>query len=578
MSFAAIYIPDFIVQAITRGEPALRGRAMAIVEGAAPLWSVGAANQAALRIGIERGMAKSQAAQFTAVEIRHRSAVQEKAAHEALLDLGWSMSPRVEDNAADTVVVDLAGLSGLFGSDEKIAQELARRGASLGLSANIAVAASIEVAVLAARGLPGITLIAPGEEAQRLSALPISTLLPSLEILETFTRWGVATGGALAALPVIQLSERLGQDGVRLHTLARGAFERSLVVAKPSIYFQEEMELDDAVVELESLSFVLGRLLDQLCERLAARSLSARALAMEFELERSFEKELQISAPAGQQKLIPRFFEKKLMLPVPMRDSKLLLKLVRLRLQSDPPPAAVAKILMSAEADRPRTTQRGLFLPAAPEPEKLELTMARLANVVGDANVGSPQLMDTHRPDAVRMERFRVAQEVAGGRRKKSNASAGVASAVASAAKNSTAVRIDKPTNGFRFFRPGVPARVELRDGLPSRVFFQGLRGEVVAASGPWRTSGDWWQEPWDQAEWDVEIEFSSGSQKAKRPICFSNAVNSAAAAKPVAAPRLAYSQNVGRTSSANAAPARGLYLIYYDARQQNWFLRGTYD
>ncbi len=228
-------------------------------------------------------MAKSQAAQFTAVEIRHRSPAQEKAAHEALLDLGWSVSPRVEDTAADTIVVDLAGLGALFGSEEKIAQELAKRSASLGLSARIAAAGSIEVAILAARGLAGVTLIAPGEEAQRLSALPVHTLLPSPEILETLARWGVETCGALAALPVIQLSERLGQEGVRLHTLARGEFARSLVLARPSVYFQEEMELDDAVEELESLSFLLGRLLDQLCERLAARSLSARAIRMEFE-------------------------------------------------------------------------------------------------------------------------------------------------------------------------------------------------------------------------------------------------------------------------------------------------------
>ena len=102
------------------------------------------------------------------------------------------------------------------------------------------------------------------------------TLLPSPEILETLARWGVDTCGALAALPVLQLSERLGQEGVRLHTLARGEWARSLVLAKPAVYFQEEMELDDAVEELESLSFLLGRLLDQLCARLAARSLSAR--------------------------------------------------------------------------------------------------------------------------------------------------------------------------------------------------------------------------------------------------------------------------------------------------------------
>jgi protein ImuB len=546
MSFAAIHIPDFIVQAVVRGEVALRERAVAIVEGAPPLWSVVAANRRAAQVGIELGMAKSQAAQFTGVEIRHRSPAQEKTTHEALLDLGWSVSPRVEDSAPDTIVLDLAGLSGLFGPEEKIADELAKRGSGLGLIARIAVAENIEVAILAARGLPGVTLIPPGEEANRLKTLPVHTLLPSFEILETLTRWGVETCGRLAALPVIQLSERLGQEGVRLHTLARGVLVRSLVLAKPSDYFQEEMELDDSVEELESLSFVLGRLLDQLCERLAARSLSARSIRMEFDLERSFEKGLQLSAHADQHKLIPRKFEKTLALPVPMRDSKLLLKLVRLRLQSDPPPAAVIKIALSAEADRVRNTQRGLFLPASPEPEKLELTMARLANLVGDANVGSPQLMDTHRPDAIRMERFRLAQEAVGGRKKKP---------IAAVNKNSSlSSRMAKPANGFRLLRPSVPARVELRDGLPVRVFFQGARGEIVAASGPWRTSGEWWQDPWDQAEWDVEVRFSASPQKNKR------------------------SSGPSSNSSLNPGSERGLYLIYYDLRQQGWFLRGMYD
>src|ERR1700738_454197 len=541
MSFAAIHIPDFIVQAVVRGEIALRGRAVAIVEGTPPLWSVVAANRRAAQVGIEMGMAKSQAAQFTGVKIRHRSPVQEKTAHEALLDLGWSVSPRVEDSAPDTIVLDLVGLSGLFGVEEKIAQELAKRGSGLGLSARIAVAENIEVAILASRGLPGISLIPPGEEAERLKALPGYTLLPSLEILETLVRWGVETCGRLAALPVIQLSERLGQESVRLRTLARGALVRSLVLAKPSDNFQEEMELDDSVEELESPSFLLGRLLDQLCERLAARSLSARSIRMEFDLERSFEKGLQLSAHADQHKLIPRKFEKTLALPVPMRDSKLLLKLVRLRLQSDPPPAAVIKIMLCAEADRVRNTQRGLFLPALPEPEKLELTMARLANLVGETNVGSPQLIDTYRPDAIRMERFRLAQEAAGGRRKKP-----IAPVDKPVDKNSSATRMAKPANGFRLLRPSVPARVELRDGLPTRVFFCGSRGEIVAASGPWRTSGEWWQDPWDQAEWDVEVRFPSSTPKNKR--------------------------------SSNPAGERGLYLIYYDLRQLGWFLRGMYD
>ena len=64
MSYAAIYISDFMVQAMVRSEVALRGRAVVVVEGTAPLWHVVGANPQALRLGIELGMTKSQAEQF----------------------------------------------------------------------------------------------------------------------------------------------------------------------------------------------------------------------------------------------------------------------------------------------------------------------------------------------------------------------------------------------------------------------------------------------------------------------------------------------------------------------------------
>ena len=148
-----------------------------------------------------------------------------------------------------------------------------------------------------------------------------------------------------------------------------------------------------------------------------------------------------------------------------MRDSKLLLKLVRLRLQSDPPPAAIIKDYAFRRTGPPAHHAAGIIFPAAPEPEKLELTMARLANLVGEANVGSPQLMDTHRPDAIRMERFRLAQETAGGRKK---------SHPWSPVKNPQFWKSPSRPTVFGFFGPGLPARVELRDGLPgARYFFR---------------------------------------------------------------------------------------------------------
>jgi hypothetical protein len=103
-----------------------------------------------------------------------------------------------------------------------------------------------------------------------------------------------------------------------------------------------------------------------------------------------------------------------------------------------------------------------------------------------------------------------------------------------------------------------------MRDGQPVKVYLRGMRGEVIAASGPWRSTGDWWQEDaWHQDEWDLEIDFSS----------------SVVAAQHVA-PVLPQQQNDRSqpNKQSGTVPQRGLYRIYYDTLHQEWFLRGVYD
>ncbi len=541
MAFACIYIPDFMVQSVVRAEPVLRSSVLALISGKPPLWSVVAANSAALQAGIQLGMTKSQVVEFCGVEIRHRSEAQEKAAHAALLDVGWSVSPRVEDTAADTIVLDLEGLTSLFGTDENIACELAQRTTRVGVIPHVAVASNIEVAVLAARGFAGITIIPAGEESARLGSLSIRTLATDVEVLETLERWGVDCLRALAALPMLPLSERLGQEGVRLHQMAQGTRVRSLVLAAPNLSFEEEMELEDSIEELEPLSFLLGRLLDQLCARLEARALAVRTLHIRFELEPSFEKDVQALKDESRKKTAPKEYKKILTLPVPMRDSKVLLKLVRLSLQGDPPKSPIQKIMMVADTAPPRVAQSGLFVPRGPDPEKLELTIARLTKLVGESNVGSAELLDTHRAENFRMGHW------AGG------ASSSHAKTIKNRKKNpalrdEAKSREARPVaSGFRVIRPPMSARVEIGDERPVHVYFSGMQGDVVAASGPWRSSGEWWQEDgWDQDEWDLAIDFGvSGGLHEK---------------------------------GANAWPQCGVYRIYYDALRRNWLVRGFYD
>jgi protein ImuB len=518
--FAGVFAENFLVQAAVRAEPGLRECALVLVDGAPPLTKVVAVSEAARQSGVEIGMLKATAAQFLGVEIRVRSLALEKSAHAALLDLGWSISPRIEDTAADMMVVDVAGLGAIFGEEEAIADELLERGRACGLRLNVAVAANIGTALTAARGIAGACVIAGGTEAARLSPLPVSVLELSEEMAETLERWGVRTCGGLAALPVLELSERLGQQGVRLHALARGEGSRAMVVAELGHTFEEEMELDDAVEELEPLSFLLGRLLDQLCARLTARALAASVIRMRFELEPSFEKAIEAKKEIVRAKNLPGVFERELQLPVAMRDAKMLLKLVRLRLQANPPGAPIVKIRMAAEAARTRVTQNGLFLPSFPDAEKLELTIARIANVVGEGNVGVAERMNTHRPDAFRLKKFLASAEERDFQMPAIDGSAQTAMSC-------------------RIFRPVVAAKVDLEAGRPVRVFFAGMRGEVASAAGPWKTSGEWWREDaWQQEEWDLEIAFRAGREQS----------------------------------------GRGLYRVYYDAKCDGWFVRGVYD
>src|SRR6267154_2909902 len=153
--FACLFIPDFPVDAITRFEPELRGRPVAVLAGRSPLEKVVALNEKARQIGVETGATKSQLEAWGDLVLRARSELQEASAHAALLDCAQSLSPEVEDTAPGTVLLNLAGLDALFGPLPKIACDLAGRSSRMGLQANVAVAANPDAALLAAYGFTG---------------------------------------------------------------------------------------------------------------------------------------------------------------------------------------------------------------------------------------------------------------------------------------------------------------------------------------------------------------------------------------------------------------------------------------
>ena len=496
----------------------------------------------------------------------------------ALADFAYAFSPLLEETAPDTVVLDIEGCELLFGSAYELANEIvncARKPTEtggLGSKVNVALAANPDASIYAARFFEGITYIAPGEELAALGELPIEALYlqspksevqtspksevqspksektnsilnkqtldvgrwtlderkdighwtlddhKTQEILETLRLWGIRTFRDFAALPAIGVAARLGQEGVRLQQLATGQTERHLKLRQPAEVFENSIDLEHALAELEPLSFIFARLLNQLCANLNAYALATNEIKVRLKLEDQ------------------SVHERKLNLPYPMRDHKVLLKLLLFDTEKHPPASPVIGVNIACEPVKPRVLQNGLFVPLAPQPEKLELTLARLEKLVGTDNVGSPEVLDTHRPDAFRIKKFILLEK---DKRKRIR-------------NPQSAIRNPKFTPAFRVFRPPLRAVVEAGRGYPTQVTAwgtnQSVHGKVVRLGGPWRTTGDWWRaDSWARDEWDVAIENRS---------------------------RMG-SPTVGPSSN---APLQILCRIYRDLNSNSWFVEGIYD
>src|SRR5689334_4963743 len=202
-----------------------------------------------------------------------------------LVACAQAFSPVVEQAAPDIAVLDASGLGRIHGQAHEIAAAIGARARLLGFEAHIAIASTPDAAICAARGFSGVSVVPHGDEAKYLESLPLHLLAPGEELLETFDRWGVRTFRDLAVLPPIGIAGRLGEEGVRLQTLARGELERPLAPLEDPLEFGEEMELDYPVDLLEPLSFVLSRLLRDLCGRLVQRGLATNEVRLFLMLE-----------------------------------------------------------------------------------------------------------------------------------------------------------------------------------------------------------------------------------------------------------------------------------------------------
>lgn len=475
MEYAAIRIPEFPVVAWLRSNVTVRSHALAVIEGTAPLQRVVSVNRAAKRQGVSCGMSRVQAEATGPLLFRNRCVKEETAAFQVALEIAERFSPRIQALAGPSnqyaqahtlsvsLLMDRTGTETLFGNAEQYAQKLKAELGAASFPCSVATCPNAEASLLLARSHGGVTSVQAGDLEKRLAPLPLSLLPCDDTTLTVFTRWGVRTLGELAALPEASLISRIGQQARRLQRLARGVEDHLLVPEVPDLILSETAVLDTPLVLLGSLLFVVSPMLERIMRRAIEHAYAVRSLTLGLQLEK---------APPYERHIRPA---------IATQNRDLLLKLLNLDLQTHPPQAAILGVTLTAEAARPQTAQRGLFQAQFPEPDKLDILLARLRSIAGEQNVGAPELKDSHRDDEVTMTSFRPSILAVGSSKPKPSCLA------------------------LRRFRPVQPVRVSLKNGTPSLLFWQSERVELAEVKGPWQSSGYWWDgRTWESDEWDV--------------------------------------------------------------------------
>jgi protein ImuB len=116
------------------------------------------------------------------------------------------------------------------------------------------------------------------------------------------------------------------------------------------------------------------------------------------------------------------------------------------------------------------------------DPNQFAETLARLTALCGSDRVGTPVLEATHRPDSFRLQvpDFSTSME--------------------------HEPKGDTVGLQLRRFRPAVAAKIEFREQQPSFVHSRITNGSVADVRGPFRGSGNWWDDgQWAREEWDIQ-------------------------------------------------------------------------
>lgn len=457
-----------------RSSAAVDGIALVTVHKTGARVEIAAAAPAAQMIGIEPGMALTQArASVPNLVIRDADPVGDARALRSLAErLARRWTPVVTVSDADGLVLDLSGVAHLHGGEARMAARLVRLLARAGFSARVGIADTSGAAWAIARFVARPIAICPaGAQAEVLAPLPAAALRLPETTLALFRRLGVETVGDVLALPRAPFARRFGVEAAKRLDQATGRIAEPLNPVVPAETVQIAQRFAEPIGTAEAIDHWLALLVPRLTQELAKVGQGVRVLVLVAERIDGQPQQIRIG------------------LAKPNRDPEHILRLIRRRIEEIDPGFGIDALRLQvcrAEPLAPQPfdetlTDRGRDLSglidmlanrAVPtwrarpvESDVPERSVARCAPL-------DPPTIDRSRPqrDDVRQLNTRATQ-------------------------HPWHPRWPRPARLLH--RPERLDQViaELPDRPPVRFTWRGRRHVVVRADGPERITGEWWRQ-----------------------------------------------------------------------------------
>lgn len=169
--FAAIYLPNFELQAALRHEPALHERPVALIDDQVAKATIIQLNEAAEDAGVRCGMAPSQGlARCLSLIIKVRDRHQERILSNTILQFAFSLAPDVEATASGVWTVR-------FTDTRQLEQKVTRVVTALGemhIAARGGIAPTPDASLLAAHAANAVLRV--DDAKSFLASLPLEAL------------------------------------------------------------------------------------------------------------------------------------------------------------------------------------------------------------------------------------------------------------------------------------------------------------------------------------------------------------------------------------------------------------------